>query len=565
MFLLSINSTVNADFWSPTSINLYKNIDAWYKNMQDRMETFELEWWQKKEWILTSINKYAILNQIPACLDESKNLSAEEFKTITKNQEVGKFITYLKKDCLLDYAKGSFLEKNTNASSALKTKIKNSSKLNSKWNKIYWTELIIKYMALLTQYEKEKKQLASIKSTQIYKISKIWLYSDWDIDNSGFDLIYDIQEIDKIIFASVEDYTWEPNQWIDDALNWFLKPVIDTVNKLSSPDFWNNEDEEIVNNKQITPTPQIIKTENIDNVITTTNNYLCLSGSENSWLSTNTINSLVTDIQNNINTNNTNPNLDQNTNSNNNTTDDWGWDITPWSSLNTPNWSYEKVRDNSEWPCESFFCINIDFTTYEHSLFWWWENITIEYLLNRSNKHLSKHAATSLIPAKMWTNEFELWLKDLNLPDIFHLSIQISTKPIPILNIEDKSKKDETEYSSENMMKEYYASYWLNYNRRNDLVLLNKIEQNKQNTGNSTWLTPEKLLEKQYENDKIAEERQRKIATLENAIYSKVSYWPIWTFEEQFTELDKFTFWINEYVNTLYSLIKKLKEIPIEY
>jgi hypothetical protein len=39
------------------------------------------------------------------------------------------------------------------------------------------------------------------------------------------------------------------------------------------------------------------------------------------------------------------------------------------------------------------------------------------------------------------------------------MSIQILTKPIPILNIEKETKKDETEYSAKNMMIEYYKSY----------------------------------------------------------------------------------------------------------
>jgi len=58
----------------------------------------------------------------------------------------------------------------------------------------------------------------------------------------------------------------------------------------------------------------------------------------------------------------------------------------------------------------------------------------------------------------MSTNQFEIGLKDLNMPDIFHMGFQISTKPIPILNIEDKSKKDETEYSAKNMLEAYYEA-----------------------------------------------------------------------------------------------------------
>lgn len=535
LLLLSISTSTNASFWSPTSLNLYKNIDKWFENIKDRMETFELEWWQQKKWILSEINKYAIINQQPACLDESKNLSASTFNDIVDNSDISWktwILRYLKPNCL-------------------------------DWS--LQNEILITYLDLFRTYKIDKIKQSVLKSNQLYKVSKIWLYSDWDIDNSWFDLITDIEDIDKIIFADVVDYSWEPIKELDDALNSFLKPVTDAVEKLTSPNFWNQDnDNEIKYQTKPIKTPEIIIPEISDDIKDTQNSYLCVDDISNNWLSENAIDWLINNINKDIHWLAwVDSPLWINSEKNNNSADWSGFN--PWSSIKAEKWSYEKVRDNSEWPCEDFFCINIDFTTYEHSLFWGWENITIEYLLNRSNKHLSKHAATSLIPAKMWTNEFELWLKDLNLPDIFHLSVQVSTKPIPILNIESTSKKDETDYSSENMMKEYYKLNWLDYNRRNDLILLNSVEQNKQNTNNSPWLTPEKLLEKQIENDLIAEERQKKIATMEKTIYSKVSYWVLWTFEEQFTELDKFTAWINEYVNTLYSLVKKLREIPIEY
>jgi hypothetical protein len=226
-------------------------------------------------------------------------------------------------------------------------------------------------------------------------------------------------------------------------------------------------------------------------------------------------------------------------------------------------WNYNKVRDNSEWPCEKFFCINIDFIMYEHSLFWWWENITIEYLLNRSNKHLSKYAATSLIQSKMSTNNFELWLKDLNLPDIFHIWFQISTKPVPLLNIEKQSKRDETEYASKNMLERYYKANWLNYKRRNSLVLLKQIEQNKHNILNASKSSIQNATSKDRElYTKYLTEEKKDILLFNKAIEKKVSYWVMQTFEAQYTELNKFTVWINNYVNNIYSIIKAMNKIP---
>jgi len=534
IYLLSIINYSNADFWSPTSLNLYNNIDRWYQNMNERMETYELKWWEQNNWLLPQLNKYAILNQETPCLNENKVLSVNDFKKIINTSDISLktwIMKYLSPTC---------------------TKAKTQNKV------------LLKYLQLFKQYNKEKILTAWIKSKQIYKISKIWLYSDWDIWNSWFDLITDIEEIDKIIFSHVVDYYWEPNEKIDDALNSFLAPLIKTVNKLSSPNFkntkWNTNNTNIWNIPHIVQTPNIIISNSDPKLKETQNIYKCSTDIKESGLSANSLKWLIYNINQNL-----NPKQHNNNYEINNINKEKKWKINNSSNIKKSNWKYEKVRDNSLWPCETFFCINIDFISYQHNLFWAWEDITIEYLLNRSNKHLAKAAATSLIPAKMSTNEFELWLKDLSLPDIFHMSIQILTKPIPILNIEKETKKDETEYSAKNMMIEYYKSYWLDYNRRNDLILFNKTESDKQNTNNSYWLTNENLLQKQYENDKIVKEREKKIATIKNAIYSKVSYWPIWTFEEQFTELDKFTLWIKNYVETLNSLIIKLNKIPIEY
>ncbi len=524
--LLSITNIANASFWSVSSLDLYKNIDNWIEWLQDNMISYELEWWNAKTWILKWINKLAKNNNTLECLDQSKYLSKSKFDSIIQNKngiQISEIIKLFNNNC------------------------------QTNWNTTI--ELANKYADFFILYNDINTNTAKEKTEQIYKLSQIWLYSDWNLDNSWFDLITDIEEIDKIIFANVVDYEWEEIDSIDDTLNDYFDPLNKKIdNLLKRSDLTNNNggNDAI----QYSPTEQITSPEKI---INTSNEYVCANNQQSSWLSENSLNWLLNNINNDLKWNNKdNPWIDNNkpnSKFNNNNND----------NNNDNNWNYQKVVDNSLWPCESFFCIVIDFVTYEHSLFWWWEDITIEYLLNRSNKHLSKFAATSLIPAKMWTNNFELWLKDLNLPDVFHLSFQISTKPIPILNIEKKWTKDNSEFSAKNMLEEYYKVNGLNYNRRNDLDALVALEANKQNINNAAWLTIEELLKKQSENDTIARKRQQKVLTLQKSIEAKVSYWTIWTFEEQYTELDKFTVWIVNYVNILDSLIENLRQIPVEY
>jgi len=540
--LLSITSTSNASFWSISSLDLYKNIDQWIDSLQDKMTTFELEWWQEQKWILVEINKLAVINESIACLDESKEISVEEFKKIVNEENISELMKYINDECAIKYFVDLWLGYDD---------LKDGN---------YKIATLIKYIELFKLYKANAEAKSEIKTEQIYKISQVWLYADWNIENSWFDLITDIEEIDKIIFADVIDYEWEQIDSVDEVLNDFFEPLNNKINELTEPSpLIDNENPEDNTPIDYIPTNKVNDWENI---INTDNSYVCPNDLNNSWLSNQALNWLLNNIENNINWN-----WELNTNQNNNIVLSWSNNINntdDWLYQN-PNWAYEKVTDNSEWPCETFFCITIDFTTYEHSLFWWWENITIEYLLNRSNKHLSKAAATSLIPAKMWTNEFELWLKDLNLPDVFHLSFQISTKPIPILNIEKQWKEDETELSAKSLLEEYYKINWLDYKKRNNLDALEKLEQDKQNINNASWLSIDELLKKQKENDSIVRERQKKADIIRKTIDSKVSYWVMSTFEEQFTELDKFTLSINDYILNLNSLIKQLRKIPIEY
>lgn len=621
--IISITWISNADFWSINSLDLYSNIDKWIYWLQEQIQQYELEWWEKKAWILSEINKYAIENQNPACLDESKSINIDAFKNIVNEKNVSYeswIMKYLIPNCVDELLKEKWKEELTqsydialkelsdnkwendftaadcwNKTVELMRKVWNTyekytrpqndaecqnekyeeekakllkqrdEKINNYWKDKNWNiedkyvqEIVYMYQELFNVYNYDKATLAEVKTDQIYKISQIWIYADWNLDNSWFDLISDIEDIDKIIFANVIDYEGEQIDSVDDVLNDFFEPLNDKITELASPRPLIDEEENIIQPIQYSP---VISNENPKDTISTSNEYACISDLNNSWLSNDALDWLLNNINKNLNWNN---NIEELKNESWSLNDLWNQNNDS-SSENNLNWNYEKVTDNSQWPCETFFCIMIDFSTYEHSLFWWWEDITIEYLLNRSNKHLSKHAATSLVPAKMWTNEFELWLKDLNLPDVFHLSFQVSTKPIPILNIEKQWKEDETEFSSKNMLKSYYELNWLDYERRNDLNALAKLEANKQNINNAAWLTIEELLKKQKENDSIVEERQKKANTLRKAIDERVSYWMISTFEEQFTELDKFTLWINDYINNLDWLIDQLRKIPIEY
>lgn len=533
--IFSIYSNTNAFFWWWSELDLYKNIDEWIDQLEDKMLIYEANGWLKKTWILKEINELATTKNEKACLDDSKNISEKDFEDIALKWEISRLSDYISENC--------------------------------KKNDSFSTKTLKNYSEYFKTHYDNSKKTAETKSDKIYNISKIWLFSDWILENSWFDLITDIEEIDKIIFASKTDYYWEENVDLTESVNWLLASLKDTWYDLMN--YWVWED---LYPKKYKPTLYNTKyntkennNKNLD-INETENLYICPIDKNKSWLSDSNLSLIYTDInkiklkkENDTILNNESVEFHYPTFQNDNSS------VYSNSNSNSDSvWWYSKVRDNSMWPCESFFCINIDFVMYEHNLFWWGENITIEYLLNRSNEHLSKYAATSLIPAKMSTNLFEIWLKDLNLPDIFHMAMQVSTKPIPILRLEKQWKEDESEFASKNLLEKYYDLNWLNYKRRNDLVLLTKKEQEKQSILATQELTTWNAWKKMDEYDEYSNNQKNKIRIVEKAIEKRVSNWVLDTFEEQYTELDKFTFSIYNYVEDLHAIITKMKEIPID-
>lgn len=532
----SIFSTTNALFWSSNSTDLYKNIDSGLYDLENKMLGFELKWWEKKTWILKEINRLAWRNELPECLDEWNEISTSNFIKITEEENVSELTQYFSESCY-----------------------------NIKDEK-YLLDITTSYMYLFKKYLKENKNIANEKTKKINNVSSIWLYGDWIIENSWFDLITDIEDIDKIIFSEVTEYEWGENEDITDFLNslvesWYNENISPNDYYYDDGYFEDDSTENISinnnsveNNNNYTVNNNITKTKN-------NSNYICSNNEEDSWLNAQSIISLLKSLKGEQNDNNSNINS-------------WTWKETDFPKNNggylddieteNPESDYSKVTDNSEWPCETFFCIDIEFIMYTHNLFWWWEeSMSIEYLIKRSNEHLSKFAWTSLIPAKMSTNQFELWLENLDLPSIFHLWIQISTKPIPILNIERWWKDDQTELASKNLFEKYYKENWLDYKKRNSLVLFESVEQDKQNINNSIWLPNERII---YNSDEYSTYKYENNSSyvLNKIIEKNASYWITQNFETQFTELNKFTTWINYYIENLHSIISEMEKIPID-
>lgn len=473
------NSLINPALWGSTwytgEADLYKQIDEWISNLEETMYEYEVSswWWSIK----VEINRILKEENIPQCIEEE--ITSEELKEISA-WNIGLLSEKIWTKCYSDEEKY----------------ISNAD--------------IIDMQKKIHDIDINSQKKAEKKSKILHKISQIWLYSDWNLDNSPFDLISDMQEIDEIIFSEKINYDWEIDYDLDSLFDDFLKDKA----KESEANLW----EEIP-------------------LASTNEVYSCLDDINNTnWINEDFWNILSSNIS-----------------------DDLSWlDVNSFTD-------YEKVTDNSMWPCTSFFCINIDFVTYDHKLLWWWGDwdYTIESVIKRSNEHLKKFTNVSLSQSKMWNNLFELNLRDLSLPDSFHVWLIVTRKPIPILDIEPKWKKYDGEFAYKNILYEYYKNLWLDYPRKNSLIKYNHKEEKLKALINSAerWTPMASNKHSNYIGTLELSEKKNKFFS--KAINKKILTEDMSNVYNNLAEIERFIWGINDYTTALFWAVKWMDRIPV--
>lgn len=493
---------------------MYKNIDEWFESLE--IKTYEYELTNGQESITNYINDYiethiATQENGWECIQE--DISIEEFNQIA----------------------GGNLE-------LLSIKMSDDCKLE---NKNISIENITNIQSHITDMQRIAQQQAEKKSNEIHQISRIWLYSDGITENSSFDLIDDLQAIDDIIFSQKIPYEGQEYEDLNEYLN---------------ENFWISENK---GNETDFSIIDITKSENqewsslshswvfID--LGTTNTYSCNIGDEKTLLSTWSLQSVIDDL------NNDSPDILSNS---------WihemsGQENQEPSIINTPN-NYTALNDNWVWPCNNFFCITVEFIMYNHKLLWWGPDVSIEYLINRSNNHLKKFANSSLVQANMTNNNFELWLKDLNLPDLFSLNVQIQSKPVPILDIGLEEKEKNDKLTSTNMLEEYYKTHDLEFERRHDISIFTHKAQEKKSIIDNAELTNIEAVQEVSEYVDTLTKKSQQFEFNPLFVDKYITYNELERFSNQFRELERFANAIFEYSVSINSIIRKMNEIPLD-
>ena len=556
IFIIKASFLVSFAFiWDDLWLDLYKNIDSWVWKLNNQMYSYELKWASPNWSIAKKINDKLESKWLNNC-KISESITEDDVYTIA----------YWDKDNV---------EKSWNLwllSQKIEWKCHKIGDLNK-------TQEIIRQISINSQ------NYAKTKSEAIYNISKTWLFYDWNIQNSPFDLVKDIKDIDYIIFTQEIDYDWQENISDDDLWD-FLEAKLDKFeDKLNW--WWSNWD----NNSWNTDENDNIIDDLIDQWTNTwtivipwdNTTYSCPPSEDESWLSPEDISEII-----------------DSTNWNNNWENWWiswpinknynwltplsdspfsfsvSWAPTSWWNYNSPIWTkeYTPLNDNEffGW-CETFFCIEIEFLTHKWNLLIGWTTRSIESIMERSNDHLKKFANSSLVQAKMTTNNFELSLRDLNLSDIFSMPIIIIKKTPPILDLdffnknvikeEKNNKLNPDPFSWENLSKFRFESIWMNYERENDLSIYLNRDSEIKNIINNAELSVSKIKENQNERNKRINDLLKLNDHVTNVIQSSYQEKDTdWLYKE-FVELEMFSKEINSYIENFNKIDDKMLAIPI--
>lgn len=495
---------VFGNFLSDSSwLDLYKKIDSWYYDLEMWYLERELKWSDMDETIIEDLNKRARLNGLEECFSWT-DLTVTQI--LQMHNDVNWTADILSKSLAWCMDKNWSMPTNT---------------FNS-------------YYSIVNESYIQNYNKAQTKVDNIYKIWRIWMYSDGIEENSPFDLMTDLDEINSIIFEEYIPYNWVNNYdiWgaIDGMLSWLYE-----------------DDDKFINSRYYWPqypvsTPSLSETVYTDEI--------CIDNNQ-AWLTEKSYRDLI----------NQNKTITLFT--------WWTMPSTPFAYSDEDFWDddiygYDELNDNWVWPCNNFFCIMIDFVTYNHELLGWSTNLSIEWLFKRSNNHLKKFAATSLIQSKMSINLFELWLKDLNLPDLFHVWIQVSYKPAPLLNVNKKNtNKSNTDYEYSNLFARYYRNLWLDYERANDLSIFQE-EETKLKSILDTQDSPTSVVSDRFASfynymDNIKKQNQYVSSTIiDNKIWIDDTSW----FNEKYIELESFTRALMEYTIWAKWIIREMNKIP---
>lgn len=501
--LLAYANCSYAFLWENLWLDLYKEIDEWILDLEEKNYEYLL-WWESWE-INKEINRILRAEWVWECLN-NENLSIEEVTAISE-WKINYLDSRISKSC----------------------KDKNWDILVDKVNQI---------QSNIAKINEKYSKMSEEKTKKMIEISNVWIYSDGNLENSWFDLISDIEEINNIIFSTPKRYIWENIMLQDYVLNNYFKEKRKWYSKTI---------------KTITETPPEPE--------------VCSKYSWNSWLNKETLDEILWSLNKKywyIEVKKEDDSWEGKKED-----DSWGdekqdFRESPYYNI-IPTW-YKSINDNFSWWCkDNIFCVSIDFKVYNHKILWYWDH-SIEWLLRTSNNHLKKFAWSSTSQSSMTSWFFECSVcRSFDFWKMFHMWFRVDSKPVPIMKIEkeDWKKKEKDFFEMKNLLHQYYKSNCLEYDRANDLTIYRQEEIEKSSFDNSDWLTIPEATKKINDWNKYLNLCKRNKQLTEQMVNQELLTEDMANFYDQFTEIEMHSKSILNYSESMREILLEMRKIPV--
>ncbi len=533
---------VSGMFWEGLWIDMYKSIDEWSKNYLKKSYALRLEWNTSSGNLSQKVNTILKREWFENC-DISADLTVDNFEEI-----------------------------------AAWNLVVLQSKLSP--NCFDYNGISISSLNAIVQYVQEIKITAIDQASTALKVNKNMtnsgIYTDGSVNNSPFDLLNDIEKINAILLKQHNSYNWWSVWWLQLINNFFNAPGN------HSSQNWNNSTEEeweseITENElsqyQWNPLPEdtlddweyTIAPLNFGDIGIDKTQYMCVDEVNQSGLAPNDLAFLLSQSSTFWN-NSDNSSVQANSYvasipvaETPETVTDLVWTIAPSS--------FAWWNDNDTWWCDWFFCIDVEFITYTPEPQW----NSIESILENANKHLKKFINSSLAQSKMTTNNFELWLRDISLPDMLSLAVVVSKKTPPSLELTDK--KEETDqissasgiwwYKKNTAFCERWNAEGLDCTRENDIDIFEDTIGDQKTLFNSGDQNISTVAERLKERRNLLSKKSFKADFIDLAGRKDSQINETNDFDKHFTSLESITKNMLEHATQFNASVLQMRKIPI--
>jgi hypothetical protein len=301
---------------------------------------------------------------------------------------------------------------------------------------------------LAAEYKNLKKDVAKEQGAR-ETVASIGLYADGDKSNSDYDIIYDIERINQIIFSTEIKYKGSKNI-SSKSLTSLLsgngpKPLLPSSASIVTPPNSTNSGSNSSSGNTNTSNPPTI-----DSLLGSSCTNTGITGPVDIALDESFVQELGSAI---------------NGNANNNTT------TSGYSASNNPTtqWSGTSSKTSAgdffnKMPCPkgSMFCIDVKTVPGGNITLWGGKNVSIEWIVDTFTKHLLPISESSLAYQKMTNNAGSFPIKNLKLwKSIGGLRIYLGNQPQPTRRDKDERTPGRDEAELKAIVECGYIAAWL--------------------------------------------------------------------------------------------------------